>query len=140
MTEFTHVIESTGLNEASEAVATCPRVLLDLACLSGEYECLCGQVAESQIATVTNADGATTAVRLTLALIPNVGEPRTVMLALNMTGYRADYEASRNAVTATFNTRRPENAGLLSSPARVARGASWTLLRQYETDSSTITM
>lgn len=111
MSELGAVISSSGLDAASEPVEeTCPRELLGLTCLIREYQCLCEQVASTEIEKVRKGRGS--ALTLTLNLIPSVGNPMTVMTALNLTGMRAEFQASRQAVTATFDLSRPENASL----------------------------
>ena len=110
MTELTGVISSTALAQPKAAVSdACPRKLLGLTCLRSHYECLCEQVTGSEVETVKGGKGASALV-LTLRLIPNVGNPLAVMTALNLTGYKADFQASRQAVTATFNLRKPQNS------------------------------
>ena len=56
--------------------------------------------------------GRGSAMVLALRLIPNVGNPLTVMTALNLTGYKADFQVSRQAVTATFNLKKSQNSDL----------------------------
>lgn len=114
MTELTGVISSTGLPgvvQADEGV--CPRELIGLQCISSEYDCLCEQVATVETETVKTKGHASSLV-MRMSLDPDVGNPLTVMTALNLTGRTADFQVSRGAVQATFNLRRAENAQLAS--------------------------
>lgn len=115
MSELTHVINSTGLESVSGAVSkVCPRELLGLACIRDNYSCLCEQVESCQIETVKGQGGEAAVVNLRMTLIPHVGLPRAVMTGIDLTGYKADFEAGRNAVRASFNLRRPQNTELRS--------------------------
>lgn len=115
MSELTHVISSSGLEETSGAVSeVCPRELLGLACITDNYPCLCELVDAYESETVRNQDGETAVVRLTLGIKPGVGEPQKVMSSLELTGYKADIQISRHEVVATFNLRRPQNTELRS--------------------------
>lgn len=75
---------------------------------------MCELVDSSTIETVPDGNGGTALVRLSMTLAPGKGDPRAVMARIDLTGYKADYEASKQAVTASFNLRRPQNTGLRS--------------------------
>lgn len=118
MSDFTRVISTTDIDVVppAEAVGKCPRELLGLICLAGTYECLCKDVATSEVATVQNEDGTPVAVNFTMHLKPHDGLSNVlhdVMRSIDMTGYKADFVTSRSEVRASFNLRRPENTSLV---------------------------
>jgi len=113
MTELTGVISSTGLDEPSAAVSNeCPRQLLGLACITGEYACLCELVDSSRLETTVNMGGQPALVNLTLNSKPGTGDLQAVMSAIDLTGYRANFDVSGRSVVVSFDLRRPENAPL----------------------------
>lgn len=116
MSELTELISSTTLGEWDEsngAVVGCPREHLGLSCISDQYTCLCESTNGCKVETTTNAKGEPTVLTLNISLIPNIGEPRQVLAGIDLTGYKADFRAvSREAVRASFDLRKPENAAL----------------------------
>jgi hypothetical protein len=116
MTELTHVISSTPLTEESDAAVEqrCPREVLGLSCIVAQYACLCELVEACRVETVKGLRGGTAVVNLCMTLRQNKADPQAVMAGIDLTGYRADYQASRQAVTASFNMRMPQNAGLMT--------------------------
>lgn len=116
MTELSYVISSTALTEESDAAVQqrCPRELLGLSCIVAEYACLCELVEACRVETVKGQSGGTAVVNLCMTLRQGKADPQAVMAGVDLTGYRADYQASRQAVTASFNMRRPQNTNLMT--------------------------
>lgn len=115
MTEFTHVVSSTGLIEdtAASVEDNCPREYLNLACMVDTFsDCLCQNVESTHVETVDDKAGNPIGLRLTLNLIQGMGTPQRVMEALNMTTLKADYQIGRTAIEATFVFARVQNRDL----------------------------
>lgn len=114
-TIFTGVVSSTPLTEDGVAeFSGCPREALGLACLVPAYPCLCAHVSAWTVETTKNEDGETAVLALGLRLVPGVRDAAAVMNSLDLTGYKADMAASRDAVTAAFRLSRPQNLQLKS--------------------------
>lgn len=111
--EFTEVLSSTGLDDETGPVGVvCPRTLLGLTCIVNEYKCLCESVDSCEYQTTKGRNGQVSIVSLTLNLNLGMSNPYEVMQGINLTGYKADFEASREAVRASFNLGRPQNTEL----------------------------
>ncbi|WP_395695599.1 hypothetical protein [Nocardioides sp.] len=110
MTEFVEVIRSSGLN-GEPVEAQCPRELLGLACINAEYACLC-ELVEGCSVEMVRQGGMAPVLNLSMKLRQGI-DAQTVMTGIDLTGLRADFKVSREAVTASFNMRRPQNTELI---------------------------
>lgn len=115
VSEFTKVVSSTGLDFEPHAgnQTVCPRILLGHSCINNDgYDCLCQQVECTETYGTKNDRNEVSILTVQLNLIPHVGNPQSVMAGVDLMGYRAHFQASKDAVVATFNLKKAENLGL----------------------------
>lgn len=101
-----------------EEKPVCPRVLIGLLCLEGQYPCICQGLATTGVKTEQDGKGSAL-VNLEFSLQRGQNEWRHIRRGLEMTGYRADYKVSGPAtavsgirVVASYDLNRPENRNL----------------------------
>ena len=112
------VMSTTALDEegARQAKAvyseSCPRELLGLACLVSQYACLCEVIEVSIAETVMDGDKGEALLKLSMSFREDKRDVAAVMGGIDLTGYRANYQSSKDTVIATFNLRGPHNLDL----------------------------